>query len=294
MKHNIKSENHFTENYSTIFSDELKKQIIGNKKNKRTCRFCGFTSSETTFSNISHAIPESIGNKNIICVEECDSCNKHFSDYVEIHFDKYTKPYRNMSQIKGKKKVPSYKTKSKNSRIDSTNNILQVKGNNKDYILFDDSLNNRIILKYELEPYIPEAVYKTFVKMALSVMPSSELKNFKEAIRWIMQKEHTNSLGIPLPIIISFIPELKKSPTVILLKRKIHISNPTWVFIVGFGNMSYQIILPDSLLLNNCTKDMITTKLMYFNYEEILLQNFANSSTIKNEILFLSLSYEEN
>lgn len=292
MKYNIKPTNHFTENYSTIFSDEPKKQITSNKKNKRTCRFCGLTSNETAFTNISHAIPESIGNKNIICVEECDNCNKHFSEYVEVHFDKYTKPYRNISQIKGKNKVPSYKTKSKNARIDSANNILQVKANYKDNILFDDSLNNRIILKYELEPYIPEAVYKTFVKMALSVMPSSELKNFKEAIRWIMEKEHTNSLGIQLPIIISFIPELKKSPTVILLKRKIHINHPTWVFIVGFGNMSYQIILPDSLLLNNCTNEMITTKIMYHNCEEIQLQNFANSNTIKNEILFFPLSYE--
>ena len=291
----MQKNNNLDENYLTIFSHNFDEKINCGNKNNRTCRFCGLSKNKTSFRNVSHAIPESIGNKNIICLEECDRCNKHFSEYIEVHFDKYTKPYRNIEQIKGKRKISSYKTKSKNSRADIHNNILQIKCNYKENIFFEDDVNKIVYIKYEVEPYIPEAVYKTFVKMALSIMPSDELKHFKKAIKWIMQKKHSNSLMKRLPIIISYAPIIQKTPSVVLLKRKINnYKHYPWIFIVGFGKLSYQIIVPNSELINNQVNDMVFTKILYNDYEEIQLQNFANCNTIKNELLLFSMTYEES
>lgn len=94
----------FDENYEILSFDRYnsgEKKFIGNGTK---CRFCENDKSKTTFSNESHAIPESIGNKKIILRDECDICNRFFSENLEDHFDKYTKPYRTFARIKGKKK----------------------------------------------------------------------------------------------------------------------------------------------------------------------------------------------
>src|SRR5207244_12306637 len=62
-------------------------------KRNRSCRFCG-RSATTTFKNVSHAIPQSFGNKNLITLDECDACNRLFSESFEHDFDNYTRPIR--------------------------------------------------------------------------------------------------------------------------------------------------------------------------------------------------------
>ncbi|MGU5717188.1 HNH endonuclease [Aeromonas taiwanensis] len=46
----------------------------------RLCRFCEKDENKTTFSNESHAIPECLGNHQLILLDECDVCNKFFSE----------------------------------------------------------------------------------------------------------------------------------------------------------------------------------------------------------------------
>ena len=170
------------ENYVTLFSsvgnDANDKQYIGNKENK-VCRFCGKKENEVSFSEIAHAIPEAIGNKELILYEECNECNHFFSENIEVHFDKITKPYKNIGQIKGKNKIPSYKTKDKKSRIDVKDQVvLKQAVDSPIYVI--DKKNKIMTITYEIEPFIPAAVYKTLVKMALSVMPNKDLIDFKQ------------------------------------------------------------------------------------------------------------------
>lgn len=239
----------FDEHYSILFSSldihPENKYYIGKKEN-RTCRFCGKSKPEVTFSDIAHAIPEAIGNKKIILNEECDICNKFFSENLEVHFDKITKPWRNVSQIKGKKKIPSYKTRDKKSRIDITDKI-EIKERIDSPLTEIDETNNTIKITYEIEPYIPIAVYKTFVKMALSVMPEEELVHFNEAISWIQDPTHTESFMNPLKVLTTFVPGPKPNiePIVLLFKRKTEEAKyPYSIFVLAFGNMIYQIIVP--------------------------------------------------
>jgi hypothetical protein len=50
----------------------------------------------------------------------------------------------------------------------------------------------KLIQTGTIPSYIPIAVFKCFVKMAISVMPEAEVNNFVRTINWIMEKRHAN------------------------------------------------------------------------------------------------------
>ena len=100
----------FSENVEMIASGRYSK---GPKKfikdgESRFCRFCQNGESKTSFKTVAHAIPECLGNHQLILVDECDICNKYFSENIEDHLDKFTKPLRVAGQIRGKNGIPSY------------------------------------------------------------------------------------------------------------------------------------------------------------------------------------------
>jgi hypothetical protein len=294
----------FQDNYSILFSSldiKEQKKYIGQKENK-TCRFCKKSEKEVTFRDIAHAIPEAIGNKKIILLEECDECNKFFSENIEVHFDKLTKPWRNIGQIKGKSKIPSYKTKDKKSRIDIKEKI-EIKERLDSRITTFDDENNTLKITYEIEPYIPSAAYKTLVKMALSVMPEKELIHFQEALAWIREPNHQKSFMRPLKVMTTFIPGPRPNaePIVLLLKRKTDTNKyPYTMFVLAFGNMIYQIVVP-SLYGVDERKTVDTTipkfpspfeiKWQYGNIKHNLL-DWTNHEIVRNEVLPINLSYE--
>ncbi|MBA4026891.1 MAG: hypothetical protein C0473_01480 [Cyanobacteria bacterium DS3.002] len=70
------------------------------------CRFCKKSVPEVTFTSIAHAIPESIGNRHIVCHNECDSCNTFFGRTIENDFGNWSKPHRTIAQISGKNGIP--------------------------------------------------------------------------------------------------------------------------------------------------------------------------------------------
>lgn len=241
----------FEENYKILFSnaEDPKKSYPMGKKNKK-CRFCGKNHLETTFNYTSHAIPESLGNKTIICLDECDKCNKQFSETIEDHLDKITLPYRTMNMLKGKKKIPIYKTLDKKTRIEVVNKEkkeLKIESRKNSCFFELDEKNKTIQLKYTLQPHIPAAAYKALVKMALSIMPENELENFNISKIWIRELDHTKDLIKPLNVLMTFIPGINPfKETFVCLLKKFTISQeyPDCIFILYFGNIIYQIIIP--------------------------------------------------
>lgn len=115
-------------------------------------------------------------------------------------------------------------------------------------------------IKYEIEiePYIPSAVYKALVKMALSVMPEDSLKFFENAISWIMNSDHSKLIMKPLIIFQKFYPGIRPydKPIVNLFTNKRNGDNnyPSCIFSLAFGNIKYQIVVPsniDMMIQNN-------------------------------------------
>ncbi|MEA9389547.1 HNH endonuclease [Acerihabitans sp. TG2] len=261
MSDNIKERiSFFKENYEMISGGPLgqgKKIYIkaridedGNKK----CKFCGKSEPDITFSNVSHALPMFLGNRILIAENECDSCNEMFSNDLENNFDKYTKPYRTLAKIKGRKKVPTYRSKNKETRFENNEKDgFHITTDEVNEAVFLDLKNKTLTYSFDLEPFVPTAVYKFLIKIALSIMPDVEMRNFASSLSWIMEKNHAIKLISPQVLLSIFVPGFKPNNNLVmmLLRRKNKIENiPYCYLILAFGNVVYQIMVPSLLDIN--------------------------------------------
>jgi len=242
----------FSGNYDLI-SDGIyssgPRQYVGSKATPRKCRFCDLPNP--TFATEAHAIPECLGNHQLILHEECDVCNKFFSEKLEDHLDKYTKPFRTLTQIKGKKKVPTYKSKDHSTRIQLGQTLVIKTYEDSDHIQIDEE-NSSVKLKLDLEPHIPAAAYKALVKIALStITDNSELEAFKLTILWLKELDHRKAFLDPQNLMVTFVPGEQPTPGVVskLFRRKPSCENnvPYCVYVIAFGNFVYQLIVPSHL-----------------------------------------------
>ena len=64
------------------FNGEERLNIGVFDRTKRICRFCGRSMPEVKFKQKAHAISESLGNKGLVCLEECDDCNTRFNQTI--------------------------------------------------------------------------------------------------------------------------------------------------------------------------------------------------------------------
>ena len=156
------------------------------------CRFCGGKDGDKSFKNEAHVFPQFIGNKKLLSHYECDSCNIFFSEGIENNFANYFLPFNNFFRIAGSRNVPTY-ISSENVRVESCSktDTISVKLQNltsNDFTHINENGEREFI--YEMKPYIPMAVFKCFVKMALSVMPINELHQFENTINWLMNTKH--------------------------------------------------------------------------------------------------------
>ena len=222
---------------------------LGDKIN-RTCRFCKKSEGEVTFKNKAHAIPEFTGNKILIAHYECDICNSEFSRLMESHMANYMNLFHTISQVKGKKGVPSFKTSQKKSRIDIETTHVNLEDHEGDTITTLDEENKTITIKAKRATYTPIAIYKCLTKMAITIMPEIELQKFKNTIDWLNEKYHEKS---PFDLkslftLFSVTPGINPFPftSCILFKRKDDHKNdvPYMLFLLAYGNFSFQIHLP--------------------------------------------------
>jgi len=239
-------------NYETIFAGQYDvghKQFTGPSLPK-ICRFCEKSSPEISFRNKAHAIPELLGNRQLVVTDECDVCNSLFARSIEDHLGKFTKPYRLMGQVRGMNGIPSYKTPKGLSRIDfQPSEGLEIQHHQDDHFIEIVEDENRVRINFIIERHSPSAVYKALVKIALSVMSTEELRNFTHAKRWILHSEHTQPLFTPLKLLFYFVPGPKPhSGTSIMLLRKYATSVddelPYCLLLLAFGNLQYQIMVP--------------------------------------------------
>lgn len=118
-----------------------------------------------------------------------------------------------------------------------------------------DEQNKTIRLDLLRDPYIPVAVYKTFVRMALALMPREELLNFKEVIEWISCTDHRLQLDYGCSqILYSLIPQIIPPNTVsVSLSRRFtnDLNYPYMVFVLVFSNYVFQVCLPAPKTLQN-------------------------------------------
>lgn len=174
------------DNYYTFLSygfDGIKTCIGESDKNKRVCRFCGIYGKEN-FKENAHAIPDSLGNKLLICYDECDLCNSKLKN-IEENFMHLMDIRRALFCIKRKvsSKVPKI-----------VGNNFVIKGNEVGPTIYlkheciDSSIDITKPFEYRLKHkdcITNEKIYKALVKMVIDLLPADELVHFQNTIKWI-------------------------------------------------------------------------------------------------------------
>lgn len=168
-------------NYNVHIAGNQRINVGEKNKNKRICRFCSNKNTPISFNNKAHAISEALGNKTIILFDECDKCNKMFSETIEPDIIQYLSLYRTFFDVKGKGGNKKIKGKNFVLKNDGKVNINFTKLKDK-----PDPNNKSYNLKLDFQqPSTAQNIYKSLCKYFLSVIDEKYLKHFKKSIDWI-------------------------------------------------------------------------------------------------------------
>ncbi|MBN8697417.1 MAG: hypothetical protein J0L87_12875 [Bacteroidetes bacterium] len=224
------------------------------KSKSKICRYCDKTDKETTFTQDTHLLPELIGENNILTFDECDKCNKLFSDY-ESSFSIFIRPYITLIGVKGKKKIPKFQSRTINRNEETRTTLIHKKDNQKELHIqsIDDySLNTKdktFDIVFRKPPFIPLKVYKTLLKIGLSLLPIKFDKFNKNSFAWLTNRQDDLTF-IPQGFITSLKRRSFTEPSAYLYRaKKIFIGKeefPEYILILCFANQIFQIFLPFS------------------------------------------------
>lgn len=250
--------------------DGSSKICIGEKdKKKRVCRFCGKSMPDVKFHSIGHALSESIGNTNIIDLEECDDCNEKFSS-IEADFYNLHALFLSYNNICGKKSSLSKprKIKEKSGDLEIYN---EQKADNiwwtwKKGERYEDcqkreiEVNHRLLLTHTFNSlqFTPHNIYKCLCKYCIGVIPNTLLCNFNQTIAWI---NGDNEIDVLPKVIAYVIPPISHPKIKVLIRNNNNTNSPYAVGCLEFADRGYCFIIPlaneetipslDSLQLKN-------------------------------------------
>lgn len=266
-----------------------KKTSIGEPlKKNRVCRFCSNTRPmpnsqspqkvNTTFKQEAHAISEALGNKTIILNEECDACNRFFSETCEKHIYTYLRCLgtlfkvknkdNTVSSIKGKNFQITYLSEDKKKKlIEAANPSELTEPTDADPIcghhLSAGALQTIATLDFCISYTLDEGerapegsppanlplkfneklslqeVYKALVKFALSVMETKNLKGFEKTVAWVSGNHQVTHL--PKIAILHSYASFTRGAELTLYRRTS--SNPALPLAIGEFQFTFQKIV---------------------------------------------------
>lgn len=201
------------------------------------------------FRKDAHAIPEFLGNRHLLSDAECDSCNDYFSKTAEDHFAKFLNPYRTIGQIAGKAGLPKYKSPDKKSRIDFDESSFSIHSPSDAPIHSIDESNKLLQVDLENQPFVPCIAFKLFVKIAVSIAPSTTLSDYSWPITCLMDRNIDNlrAPSKPLLVLCQFTPGRHpyRGLDVFLLRRKPNAPPASdCILVLAFGNLCLQAYIP--------------------------------------------------
>ncbi|SMP18134.1 hypothetical protein [Chryseobacterium profundimaris] len=220
-------------------NDPSKKIYLGEKDN-RTCRFCQKKHPQTSFKNVSHTVPEFLSNKSLLSYYECDVCNNYFSMF-DSEFARILLPFNTFSSTKNKKnKTPKFNNGLE--IFEDVNSIINIK-NLPDNIIGDP---NNIEFELETPTYIPNYVYRSLIKMGISVIGNDKINNYRSEIAWLMSL--TSDTITESSMIFSLFPFARPTNKIrcIVLERKVNVSRniPKTLMSLSYKNFSFQTFFP--------------------------------------------------
>lgn len=253
----------YEENYNLIVIPVPERETYIDTTNEYVCRFCGKNLTQTTFKMKAHAIPEFMGNKNLLSKNECDLCNREFGQNYEDHLARMLLPVNSFTQVKGKNGIPTYKSEDKKIKIKTINKRMVISHSNSEKIKIDKK-NKIISIEFASQRFIPIKAYSAFLKMALSIMPENELIFFEPCINYLKGRLKGKIKLFPF-VLTTFTNGYKPYKQVInylCIRKNENYNIPYMLYILATGNYMYQIIVPsvEKDKLNHNEKKQYTIK----------------------------------
>jgi HNH endonuclease len=216
----------------------------------RKCRFCDQGSPQVGFHELAHALPDFLGNRSIISLNECDDCNDYFGKGCEDNLSKATMLHRTLAGIPRKKGPKStFKSSDESLRIDVNGHKVDMRvpaPNSVDDLIVDGELPDSIPLLGDTlsQPYVPIQAAMALVKIACSVCPKQELDQCHGAIEWVRGRRQ-QTFG-SFPVLFAFTPGVfdERVSHIILLRRKDEGPEPYLWSVVQFRNFRFQVFVP--------------------------------------------------
>ncbi|WP_313452326.1 hypothetical protein [Brevundimonas sp.] len=215
------------------------------------CRFCGQT-DQRKFRKVAHALPESLGNKWLVSLDECDDCNALFSRYEDA-LAKTVGPVLTISGMPGKANHVRQTGRSNGPAViqhqkgeQGRRLSMRVQGDFTDH-LGVDPVTGALQLRIPVAPerFVPRHAYKALVKMGMGLMPEADLGDFRHLLEWLRTPDDHVSMP-PLHVGMSFgsIGNAPRAASATLLKRKPEEAQPPYmIFIATIGSLCFQIDL---------------------------------------------------
>ncbi len=222
----------------------------------KVCRFCGETDT-TLFKKKAHTFPESIGNKWVFSLDECDRCNLLFGDYEDA-LATCVRPFLTLGGVRGKKGVPQLGRSKGQSSIKhifeqgKRGLSLAAQVEDLDSVFRPGRSAGVIEADFIVPParFRPRLAYKALVKMGIALLPREELGNYSKLRTWLQTKN--DEVDFPsLDVLMSFV-SVGNSPDMVsgtLLRRLDPIDVvPHILFFLTAGSVCFQIdLLADEL-----------------------------------------------
>ncbi|MBD5292697.1 MAG: hypothetical protein HDS23_05565 [Bacteroides sp.] len=267
--------------YNLYSLDGSKKINIGEKEN-RICRFCGRSKPDVKFSSKAHAISEFLGNKQIICLEECNNCNDFFSS-IEQHFFNFQSVLFPLYGIKGKTGTP--KVKGSDGEIYNENEVVKLKTESRleEYLTYDSNVPGT--LKLEISPFgtfIPQKVYQCLVKYAISSINTESINQFKESIDWIRIEKPSLC---DLPPVIYFTHDFIEHPKIsVYIRNEDNDKCPFALGCLEFADKGFFYIIPlsnsESITIDK-VKSFVFIFVQLFGKRDFQLLNLSDTNSQK-------------
>lgn len=222
-----------------------RKLFLGDKATK-VCRFCLRDSASTSFRQDAHVLPEFMGNKVLFSHFECDECNSLFSKY-ENAFNNYFGIHHTFSRLKGKTKIPKYKSEKEGFAVEAREEDIGMFSSNGNDSVTIDHQEKKINIETIRPSYIPNQVFKCLVKIGFSALPDNELIFFEQTRKWL-RSELDDSMYKDHPLFVVYYNIggglLAKFPFAAVLSKRDNRSVPQTAIVIAYDRLKFQFFMP--------------------------------------------------
>ena len=243
----------YRENYETTrleVLDGTRKRLVLRDEQHSGCRFCRLLPPLVTFRREAHAIPEMLGNHELVSAYECDSCNRLFGKTIELDLGRWTLPSRSLLGIGGKKRRhPIAQDRDGSWKVQAGDNTILFEKQEDGSLVVEDPASNSMSINIPRGPYVPVAVLKALVRIGLMLIPGSDIEEFTDALDWIRTPSlvTTSDRRFRFPIGHTFVPGNPRKDRVLffLLRRKAPNGLLPYTFLIfGYGMEMFQVQIP--------------------------------------------------